>query len=140
MASGKGDRAVLPLLVLVGLRPHEIKSKSLGQRPSAGGSIAGREQLLPMPVDVGAAIAAYLQRRRPGRKDAIYFAVGGADPQTETRCLGTIDHYVLQRAQVDAPHHGSHQFRHTARSGSLREIGEVLRHQSPQSTRSMLGG
>jgi integrase/recombinase XerD len=71
----QGDRAVLPLWAPLGLRPHEIKSKSLrlGQRPSAGGSKTGREQLLPMPVDVGAAIAAYLQRRRPGRKDRHLF-------------------------------------------------------------------
>ena len=43
--------------------------------------------------------------------------------------IGTIVRYALQRAQVDAPHRGSHQ-----RGASLNEIGEVLRHQRPQTT------
>ena len=48
--------------------------------------------------------------------------------------------YALERAEVDAPHRGSHQFRHALavrmlRGGaSLPEIGEVLRHRSPQSS------
>ena len=54
--------------------------------------------------------------------------------------IGTIVRYALQRAQVDAPHRGSHQFRHALAvrmlqaGASLNEIGEVLRHQSPQTT------
>jgi len=52
----------------------------------------------------------------------------------------TIVCHALQRAQVDAPHRGSHQFRHALAvrmlqgGASLNEIGEVLRHQSPQTT------
>jgi integrase/recombinase XerD len=52
--------------------------------------------------------------------------------------IGTIVRYALQRAQVDAPHRGSHQFRHALAvrmlqgGASLHEIGQVLRHQSPQ--------
>ena len=54
--------------------------------------------------------------------------------------VGSIVRYALERAEVDAPHRGSHQFRHALavrmlRGGaSLPEIGEVLRHRSPQST------
>ena len=54
--------------------------------------------------------------------------------------IGTIVRRALQRARVDSPHRGSHQFRHALavqllqRGASLGEIGEVLRHQSPQST------
>jgi site-specific recombinase XerD len=54
--------------------------------------------------------------------------------------IGTIVRHVLQRAQVDAPHRGSQQFRHALAvrmlqgGASLNEIGEVLRHQSPQTT------
>jgi integrase/recombinase XerD len=46
----------------------------------------------------------------------------------------------LERARVDAPHRGSHQFRHALavnmlqHGASLEEIGEVLRHRSPQTT------
>ena len=48
--------------------------------------------------------------------------------------------YALARAGVDAPHRGSHQFRHALAVRLLRggasfpEIGEVLRHRSPQTT------
>jgi site-specific recombinase XerD len=96
-----------------------------------------------MPTDVGAAIAAYLQRRRPTGTDRHLFLrstapIRGLMPGSDA--IGTIVRYALQRAQVDAPHRGSHQFRHALAvrllqgGASLREIGEVLRHQSPQST------
>jgi site-specific recombinase XerD len=54
--------------------------------------------------------------------------------------IGSIVRYALRRAKVDAPHRGTHQFRHALavcllqRGASLSEIGEVLRHRSPQST------
>ena len=47
---------------------------------------------------------------------------------------------ALERAGVDAPTKGAHQFRHALatqmlRSGaSLSEIGEILRHRSPETT------
>ena len=54
--------------------------------------------------------------------------------------IGSIVRYALKRAKVDAPHSGSHQFRHALAvhmlqgGASLLEIGEVLRHRSPQSS------
>jgi len=54
--------------------------------------------------------------------------------------IGRIVRDALKRAGVDAPHRGSHQFRHALavrmlqQGASLQEIGEVLRHQSPQTT------
>ena len=90
---------------------------------------------------MGAAIVAYLQRGRPKSTDRHLFLrstapIGGL----RQGVVGTIVRYALHRAQVDAPHHGSHQFRHALAvrmlqgGASLPEIGEVLRHQSPQST------
>jgi site-specific recombinase XerD len=52
----------------------------------------------------------------------------------------SIVNYAIRRAKVDAPHRGTHQFRHALavnmlkRGASLPEIGEVLRHRSPVST------
>src|SRR6218665_38415 len=54
--------------------------------------------------------------------------------------IGSIVKYALARAGANSPHRGSHQFRHALavrmlRGGaSLAEIGEVLRHRSPQTT------
>jgi site-specific recombinase XerD len=48
--------------------------------------------------------------------------------------------HALQRAKIDSPRKGAHQFRHTLAStmlqkgSSLSEIGEVLRHQSSDTT------
>jgi site-specific recombinase XerD len=145
---GLRDRAVLLLLARLGLRAHEIIALRLEDCDWDSGHLrvrskSGREQLLPMPTDVGAAIAAYLQRGRPTGTDRHLFLrstapIRGLMPGSDA--IGTIVRYALQRAQVDAPHRGSHQFRHALAvrllqgGASLREIGEVLRHQSPQST------
>jgi integrase/recombinase XerD len=145
---GLRDRAVLLLLARLGLRAHEIIALQLQDCDWDGGHLrvrskSGREQLLPMPADVGAAIAAYLQQGRPTSKDRYLFLrsmapIRGLMPGSDA--IGTIVRHALQRAQVDPPHRGSHQFRHALAvrmlqgGASLNEIGEVLRHQSPQTT------
>jgi integrase/recombinase XerD len=147
-AVGLRDRAVLLLLARLGLRAHEIIALRLEDCDWDSGHLrvrgkSGREQLLPMPVDVGVAIAAYLQQGRPESQDRHLFLrsmapVRGLMPASDA--IGTIVRHALQRAQVDAPHRGSHQFRHALAvrmlqgGASLSEIGEVLRHQSPQTT------
>jgi integrase/recombinase XerD len=145
---GLRDRAVLLLLARLGLRAHEIIALQFEDCDWDSGSLrvrgkSGREQLLPMPAGVGAAIAAYLQRGRPVSKDRHLFLrsiapIHGLMPGSDA--IGTIVRHALQRAQADAPHRGSHQFRHALAvrmlqgGASLNEIGEVLRHQSPQTT------
>jgi site-specific recombinase XerD len=119
-AVGLRDRAVLLLLARLGLRAHEIIALRLEDCDWDSGHLrvrgkSGREQLLPMPVDVGVAIAAYLQDGRPESLDRHLFLrsmapVRGLMPASDA--IGTIVRHALQRAQVDAPHRGSHQFRH----------------------------
>jgi integrase/recombinase XerD len=63
---GLRDRAVLLLLARLGLRAHEVIGLQLNDCDWDGGHLrvrgkGGREQLLPMPTDVGTAIAAYLR-------------------------------------------------------------------------------
>jgi integrase/recombinase XerD len=70
-AVGLRDRAVLLLLARLGLRAHKIIALRLEDCDWDSGHLrvrskSGREQLLPMPVDVGAAIAAYLQQGHAG--------------------------------------------------------------------------
>jgi|HubBroStandDraft_6_1064221.scaffolds.fasta_scaffold109746_3 integrase/recombinase XerD len=145
---GLRDRAVLLLLARLGLRAHEIIALRLNDCDWDSGHLrvrgkGGREQLLPMPTDVGTAIAAYLRHGRPASTDRHLFLrslapIRGLMPGSDG--IGTIVRRALRRARVDSPHRGSHQFRHALavrmlqRGASLREIGEVLRHQSPQST------
>jgi site-specific recombinase XerD len=147
-AVGRRDRAVLLLLARLGLRACEIIRLALDdidwdQSQLRVRGKGGRQSLLPLPADVGAAIAAYLEHGRPPCEDRHLFLrslapvrglLDGSDG------VGSIVRYALERAQADAPHRGSHQFRHALaahmlrQGASLSEIGQVLRHRSPQST------
>ena len=55
--------------------------------------------------------------------------------------VGSIVCHSLKRAGVDAPTHGAHQFRHglatemLRQGASLGEIGDVLGHRHPQTTK-----
>ncbi len=147
-ALGRRDRAVLLLLARLGLRAHEIIALQLEDCDWDTGCLrvhskGGCERLLPMPADVGEAIAAYLERGRPASQDRHLFLrsvapIRGFKPGSYA--IGSIVRYALRRAKVDAPHTGSHQFRHALavrmlkRGASLAEIGEVLGHRSPQTT------
>ncbi len=147
-ATGLRDRAVLLILARLGLRAQEIIALQLGDCDWDRGLLqvrgkGGRVGVLPMPVDVGQAIAAYLERGRPLTVDRHLFLrskapIRGLRPGGGG--VGSIVCGALRRAKVDAPHRGSHQFRHALAvrmlqgGASLQEIGEVLRHRSPQSS------
>lgn len=147
-AVGRRDRAVLLLLARLGLRACEIVRLTLDDVDWDCAQLrvrgkGGRESLLPLTADVGEAIAAYLERGRPASPDRHLFLrslapirglMEGSDG------IGTIVRHALNRAKVEAPHRGSHQFRHALAvrmlqlGASFPEIGQVLRHRSPQST------
>jgi site-specific recombinase XerD len=145
---GLRDRAVLLLLARLGLRAHEIIALQLEDCDWDAGCLrvrgkGGRECLLPMPADVGEAIAAYLERGRPASADRHLFLRSMAPIRSfkpGSYAIGSIVRHALRRAKVDASHTGSHQFRHALAVGMLKggasfaEIGEVLRHRSPQTT------
>ena len=147
-AIGLRDRAILLILARLGLRAHEIIALQLEDCDWERGQLqvrgkGGRLAVLPMPVDVGQAIAAYLERGRLPTEDRHLFLRSTAPIrglQQGGDGVGSIVRYALRRAKVEAPHQGSHQFRHALavrllRGGaSLHEIGEVLRHRSPQSS------
>lgn len=147
-AVGRRDRAVLLLLARLGLRACEVIRLALDdidwdQAQLCVRGKGGRQSLLPLPADVGAAIAAYLQSGRPTCEDRHLFLRSVAPVRgllDGSDGVGSIVRYALARAKVDAPHRGSHQFRHALaahmlrQGASLPEIGQVLRHRSPQTT------
>lgn len=147
-AVGLRDRAILLILARLGLRANEVVTLQLEDCDWERGHLrtrgkGGRESLLPMTDDVGRAIAAYLERGRPACDDRHLFLRSTAPIRGfahNSDAVGSVVRYALARAGVDAPHRGSHQFRHALavhmlRSGaSLAEIGEVLRHRSLQSS------
>ena len=146
-AVGRRDHAILLLLARLGLRSGEVASLELddidwnvGQLSVHGKS--GQRSELPLPAEVGKAIAAYLRRGRPQSTSRRVFLRAKAPVRgfRGSSGVGSIVRHRLQRAGIDAPTHGAHQFRHglatelLRQGASLGEIGEVLGHRHPQTT------
>jgi site-specific recombinase XerD len=146
-AMGRRDYAILLILARLGLRAGEIKALTLEDLDWREGLItvrgkAGRYSQLPLPAEVGEAIAEYLQDgRRTASSRCVFLRtrapIGGFKGQWG---IGSIVKHALARAGIDSPRKGAHQFRHglasqmLRRGASLFEIGELLRHRSPQTT------
>lgn len=138
-AVGRRDLAVLTVLARLGLRAGEVAGLRLDDIDwkRAEIRIAGkgnRVERLPLPVDVGAAIVAYLRAGRPQAEcREVFLCVKGAR-RAMTR--GAVTHVVAnasRRAGLGTVF--AHRLRHSAATamlqagGSLGEIGQVLRHQ-----------
>jgi site-specific recombinase XerD len=146
-ATGSRDYAILLLLARLGLRAGEIVALKLEDIDWHSGSLnvhgkGGRGCPMPLPADVGAAIADYLQKGRPHNTSRLVFLRGVA-PMGEfhgQEAIGSIVARALERAGVETPHKGAHQFRHRLacdllrQGASLAEIGELLRHRRPETT------
>jgi len=95
---------------------------------------------LPLLHDVGKAISAYIQKDRKSSADKRIFQRTTAPRQGLSRTVGSIVRFALERAGVKSHSQGAHQFRYSlasrmlAKGASLTEIGEVLRHESPNTT------
>lgn len=143
-AVGRRDYAVIMLILRLGLRASEVAALRLDDLDWRAGQLTvhgkgGRVDQLPLPVDVGEAIAAYLRRGRPGsvarevflqlRPPHVGLARGG---------VTAIVASAARRAGLGVVR--AHRLRHTAATDMLRagaplaEIGQVLRHRSPGST------
>jgi integrase/recombinase XerD len=146
-AIGRRDYAILLILARLGLRGGEIRMLTLEDLDWQEGLItvrgkAGRYSQLPLPADVGAAIADYLRHGRPTASSRCVFLRTKAPVRGfQGQCgIGSIVRHTLERAGIDAPRKGAHQFRHSLacqmlqQGASLSEIGELLRHRSPQTT------
>ena len=147
-AAGKRDYAILLLLARLGLRAGEIAALTLDDIDWEVGYMqvhgkGGRVCQLPLPVDVGEAIAAYLQQGRPRSSSRSLFLYAKAPIRgfKNNGEVSLIVSHAFDRAGIDSPRKGAHQFRHAlatrmlCQGASLSEIGEVLRHRSPDTTR-----
>lgn len=145
---GCRDYAILLLLARLGLRAGEIVSLTLDSVDwdrgclTVVGSKVGQHSELPLPADVGSAIAEYLQRGRPRSNCRRLFLrlsapIGGLGSQTS---VGSIVRAAIARAGVNPLHYGAHQFRHALacemlrHGASLTEVGSLLRHQHQKTT------
>lgn len=142
--TGRRDFAILVTLSRLGLRANEAATLSLDDVHWAVGEITvhgkgNRTDRLPLPVDVGEAIAGYCRRGRPRGGCRALFVQSRAP-------YGSLTSHAVNKVVAAAcgrcgmPVAGPHRLRHTTaaalrRAGApLFEIGQLLRHQHAVTT------
>ena len=141
------DRAILLLLARLGLRAGDVAQLRLDDIEWETGSlrVSGKsryEVRLPLPQDVGDAIAAYLARRRSTcASDHVFLRnIAPFRPFRNGDGISAMVKHLMRRAGVAAPVKGAHALRHTAATEMLRhgvpleKIGLVLRHRGVDTT------
>jgi site-specific recombinase XerD len=143
---GRRDYAVLLSLLRLGLRASEVAGLLLDDIDWRAGEVTvhgkgQRDDRLPLPADVGEAIAGYLSGGRPAtaRREVFLRALAPVGPLGR----GAVSSIVRRAcARSGIPPAGAHRLRHTvacqmlAAGVPLTEIGQVLRHRAISSTAS----
>jgi integrase len=141
------DRAIVLLLARLGLRAGDVAQLRLNDIEWETGSlrVSGKsryEVRLPLPQDVGDAVAAYLAYR-PSTYPSDHVFLRNIAPYRPFRNgdgISSVVKRLMQRAGVVAPVKGAHVLRHTAATEMLRhgvpleKIGLVLRHRGIDTT------
>ena len=145
-ANGLRDRAVLLLLARLALRASEVAELRFADIDWRSGSISvcgktRRQEMLPLPQEVGDAILLYVQRGRPSLQVPEVFTTVTAPLRPLTRAAVThIVRSALRRTGIQSPINGAHVLRHSAATAMLRQgasladVGAVLRHRSARTT------
>lgn len=146
-AVGRRDYAILLILARLGLRSGEVACLKLDDIDWNVGRLSvcgktGQRSDLPLSAEVGEAIAAYLKHGRPQSTSRRVFLRAKApnDGFQGASGVGSIVRHSIERAGIDAPTMGAHQFRHglatemLRQGASLGEIGQLLGHHHPQTT------
>ncbi len=148
--NGRGPRrgyAIVRCALDMGLRAGEIANLAIDDVDWREGTVtlkgtkSRRQDILPLPMATGQALAEYLQHERPATPSRAIFV----------RCRGSRHvpitaaaiHSMIRRAcrRVGLPDSGSHVLRHTLacrlveNGSSLKEVADVLRHRSLETTR-----
>jgi len=142
------DRAILLLLAPLGLRAGEVAAHELDDLDWQGGQLrlrAGkcrRERVLPLPQEVGAALAEYLRHGRPPSQDRrVFLTLAGQARAFHPAAVTRIVQRSLKRAGIPLGRlTGAHMLRQTAasrmvnRGASFKDVADVLGHRSLQTT------
>ena len=141
------DRAIVLLLARLGLRAGDVAQLRLNDIEWETGSlrVSGKsryEVRLPLPQDVGDAIAAYLaDRPSTCPSDHVFLRnIAPFRPFRKGDGISSVVKRLMQRTGIVAPVKGAHVLRHTAATEMLRhgvpleKIGLVLRHRGIDTT------
>lgn len=141
--AGARDFAIVTLFVRLGLRVGEVVAMELDDVDWRRGELlvrskGGWRDPLPLPVDVGRALAEYLSMRgRDDRWRQVFLRVVPSGPMGTTTVLAAVRRACARAGLANL---GSHRLRHSLavdllRQGAgLHEIGQVLRHRHQATT------
>ena len=143
-AIGCRDAAIVRLMFRLGLRLGEVAGLKLDDIDWRAGEVIvngkmRREGRLPMPPDVGAAVAKYVTEARPVVADRKIFIRSRAPRVALTR-IGILNAVIRGLRRVGVMKGGSHLLRQTAATellrhgASLSQVAHVLRHRSIDTT------
>jgi len=137
-ARGRRDTAVLVVLVRLGLRAGEVARLELGDIDWRRGEMTirgkgGHRDQLPLPVEVGEAVAAYLRGGRPATSSrAVFFTATAPIRPLSADGVALLVRRACDRAGVGRV--GPHRLRYTVATETLRagapmsEVQQLLRH------------
>lgn len=143
-AEGLRAYAICALLSRLGLRACEVAALRLDDIDWRAGELvirgkANRWERLPLPADVGQAVAEYVRHGRPCCPERAVFVRVRAPLTALTP--GGVRHVVhATTRRVGLPHAAVHRLRHSLATDLLRhgaplsEVGQLLRHRSPLTT------
>jgi integrase/recombinase XerD len=140
---GRRDLAVLLLLVRLGLRAGEVAGIELDDVDWRAGELlvhgkGHRHDGMPLPVDVGEALVAYLRVRPSSEHRVLFLCVLAPFGPISNNVVANVVRRACRQAGV--PQVGPHRLRHTTATqmlrarASLEEIAQVLRHRHLVST------
>ena len=142
--TGVRDFAMLMLVARLGLRSAEVARLELGDIDWRAGQIilrgkASRQEGMPLPVDVGEALTAYLTQARPStRIRQVFLAAKAPMRPIAPGLVSDVTHRACDRAGL--PRIGAHRLRHSLATELLRrgativEVSQVLRHRDLATT------
>jgi site-specific recombinase XerD len=141
---GCRDHAIALCLVRLGLRCSEVVDLRLDDIAWRDGVLrlprgkSRRAATMPLPVDVGRAVARYIQDARPATTDRHVFlshVVPVGAPLAADAARAAMRR-AFDRAKLEVVSKGTHSLRHTlatrmiCEGSSLKEVADVLRHRS----------
>ncbi len=144
VGGGIRDFAILMLVARMGLRSAEVARLELGDIDWRAGEIgvrgkARRRDRLPVPSDVGEALAAYMaQARPPTTVRQVFLALKAPTRAIRPDLVSDVTRRACERAGL--PRAGAHRLRHALatemlrRGATLVEVSQVLRHRDLATT------
>jgi integrase len=142
----KRGYAIVRCALDLGLRASEIARLTISDIDWRAGTVtlrgtkSFRQDILPLPVATGQALADYLQHERPPTSNPALFVrrQGSRDRPITSYAVQKVITRAYRRSGL--PHSGAHALRHTLacrlveHGSSLKEVADLLRHRSLNTT------